>query len=211
MIVQGASRVRRPFRPADPDWHPSEPVAYCYVLGLYLGDGHIVHSGTSAWLRLTLDALYPEIVDEAQDSLSQVFPDARVARYVSKRCRKIDLQLSDASLPYAFPQAGPGRKHHRRIELTSWQTDLTRRYPERLVRGLIHSDGCRTVNRFAVVLPSGRTKAYEYPRYFFSNLSEDIRRIFCEHCDLLGIRWTSRTRATSRSPAARASRCSTAS
>jgi len=28
------------------------------------------------------------------------------------------------------------------------------------------------------------------PRYFFSNLSPDIRQIFCDHCDLLGIRWT---------------------
>ena len=36
----------------------------------------------------------------------------------------------------------------------------------------------------------GRVATYEYPRYFFSNLSDDIRRIFCEHCELLGIRWT---------------------
>ena len=28
------------------------------------------------------------------------------------------------------------------------------------------------------------------PRYFFSNLSTDIRDIFCEHDDLLGLRWT---------------------
>jgi hypothetical protein len=35
-----------------------------------------------------------------------------------------------------------------------------------------------------------RAYCYEYPRYFFSNLSKDIRRIFCDHCDLLGIRWT---------------------
>jgi hypothetical protein len=45
-----------------------------------------------------------------------------------------------------------------------------------------HSSGC--------ILPSGRVAAYEYPRYSFSNLSDDIRRIFCEHCELLGIRWT---------------------
>jgi hypothetical protein len=31
---------------------------------------------------------------------------------------------------------------------------------------------------------------YEHPRYFFSNVSGDIRAIFCRHCDLLGIRWT---------------------
>lgn len=39
-------------------------------------------------------------------------------------------------------------------------------------------------------LPSGRTAEYSYVRYFFSNLSEDIRRIFIEHCELLGIRVT---------------------
>jgi hypothetical protein len=31
---------------------------------------------------------------------------------------------------------------------------------------------------------------YAYVRYFFTNYSADIRDIFCEHCDLLGIRWT---------------------
>jgi hypothetical protein len=41
-----------------------------------------------------------------------------------------------------------------------------------------------------VKLPSGRVAEYEYPRYFFSNLSADVREIFCDHCDLLDIRWT---------------------
>jgi hypothetical protein len=59
-----------------------------------------------------------------------------------------------------------------------------------LIRGLIHSDGCRGVNRFSTKLPSGRVAAYRYTRYFFSNLSSDIRSIFCQHCELLGIRWT---------------------
>ena len=59
-----------------------------------------------------------------------------------------------------------------------------------LLRGLIHSDGCRCMNAFSVRLPSGRVGWYSYPRYFFSNLSADIREIFATHCDLLGIRWT---------------------
>ena len=57
------------------------------------------------------------------------------------------------------------------------------------VRGLIHSDGCRTVNRCKTRLPSGRVAEYAYPRYFFSNLSSDIRGLFCESCDSLGVRW----------------------
>jgi hypothetical protein len=31
---------------------------------------------------------------------------------------------------------------------------------------------------------------YAYPRHFFTNSLADIRRIFCEHCELLGIRWS---------------------
>ena len=77
-----------------------------------------------------------------------------------------------------------------RIELEPWQRAITYAHPRELLRGLIHSDGCRTVNRFSVDLPRGGRRTYEYPRYFFSNLSADIRGIFTEHCDLLGIRWT---------------------
>ena len=29
-----------------------------------------------------------------------------------------------------------------------------------------------------------------YPRYSFSNASDDIRRIFTDTCELLGLRWT---------------------
>ena len=74
--------------------------------------------------------------------------------------------------------------------VADWQRELTHTHPKDLLRGLIHSDGCRTVNRFETKLPSGRVARYEYPRYFFSNLSDGIRAIFCEHCQLLGIRWT---------------------
>jgi hypothetical protein len=32
-------------------------------------------------------------------------------------------------------------------------------------------------------------KWYEYPRYTFSNVSDDIRALLCEACDRLGIAW----------------------
>jgi hypothetical protein len=40
-------------------------------------------------------------------------------------------------------QHGPGRKHERRIELTSWQQELIDLDPRPLARGLLHSDACR--------------------------------------------------------------------
>ena len=92
--------------------------------------------------------------------------------------------------PEIFPQHGPGRKHERPIVLEPWQRGIVDAFPREFLRGLIHSDGCRTINRFRTRLPSGRVAEYEYPRYFFSNLSADIRGLFCEYCERLGIRWT---------------------
>ena len=91
---------------------------------------------------------------------------------------------------HAFPQHGPGRTHERPITLEPWQQEIVDRHPGEFVRGLIHSDGCRTINRFRTTLPSGRVAEYAYARYFFSNLSADIRGLFCDTCEALGVRWT---------------------
>ena len=48
--------------------------------------------------------------------------------------------------PCLFPQHGPGRKHHRSIVLDDWQNRIVGSDPRQLLRGLIHSDGCRTIN-----------------------------------------------------------------
>jgi hypothetical protein len=80
-----------------------------------------------------------------------------------------------------FPQHGPGKKHRRAIELLPWQREITRRYPERLLRGLIQSDGCRVLNR---------VNGSDYPRYHFTNQSSGIREIFCVACDEFGVHWT---------------------
>jgi hypothetical protein len=146
--------------------------------------------GGSASLRLTLDVRYERIVQEATQALHSVFPGPSVRRYRRRGSRCLVVQLNSSVVPFAFPQHGPGRKHARKIELTEWQAEITTSYPVALLRGLIHSDGCRCVNRFSVKLPSGRVGQYEYVRYFFSNLSADIRQIFCSHCEELGIRWT---------------------
>lgn len=61
--------------------------------------------------------------------------------------------------------------------------------PYDFLRGLIHSDGCRVTNRFIVDLPSGR-REYAYPRYFFTNMSSDIRGLFCTYCERLAVRCT---------------------
>jgi hypothetical protein len=83
-----------------------------------------------------------------------------------------------------LPQHGPGKKHDRPIVLEPWQQEIVGRYPRELVRGLIHSDGTRFINRVRV-----NGKQYAYPRYNFTNHSADIRRIFTDALDQLGIAW----------------------
>jgi Helix-turn-helix domain len=87
-----------------------------------------------------------------------------------------------------FPQHGPGKKHERPIELAEWQWGLVRERPDLLLRGLLHSDGCRFIN-------TGRG-GWAHPRYSFMNRSADIRAIFCVACDLLGLRWTASANRT---------------
>jgi hypothetical protein len=73
--------------------------------------------------------------------------------------------------------------------LRRWQEGIVYdRHPELLLRGLIHSDGCRCVNRVTRPTKAG-PKRYEYPRYFFKSESGHIRGIFIHACDLLGISW----------------------
>lgn len=53
-----------------------------------------------------------------------------------------------------------------------------------MIRGLIHSDGCRSLNRVTV-----RGRTYVYPRYFFANESRDILAIMGRALDQVGVAW----------------------
>lgn len=159
---------------------------YTYLLGLYLGDGTIFRSGHSKsyGLRIACDRAYPEIMNRAANALecfNKVNP-ARTYRDPRTECALVESIWH--SWPCLFPQHGPGRKHHRRIVLEPWQQEIVEREPEGLLRGLIHSDGWRGLNRVRV-----KGRDYAYPRDQFSNRSDDIRRIFTDTCDLIGVEW----------------------
>ena len=148
----------------------------------------MINNGTT-FIRWSLDRAYPGIAHECLDSVVAA-TDARPSWYDREHGGVIIIQCGGRFWLDLFPQHGPGKKHQRKIELVPWQSEITRQHTREFLRGLIHSDGSRCMNRFAVNLPSGRVGRYAYPRYFFTNYSADIRRIFCEHCELLGIRWT---------------------
>jgi len=143
---------------------------------------------------VTLDAAYPGIIRECAAAIHDVHPTVNVRFREREGWSVVIIDAASVSWPLLFPQHGPGRKHLRLIALEPWQQEIVDAHPERFLRGLIHSDGCRTINRFTTTLPSGRVAQYAYPRYFFTNESEDIKGIFCATCDRLGIRWTRSSR-----------------
>ena len=158
--------------------------SYAYLLGLYLGDGCVDQCvrGTFA-LRLALDAAYPWIVDSAVDAVGDV-NGRRPSAHRRRQDRCIVVTSYSRSWPCLLPQHGPGKKHDRRIALLPWQREIVSRAGEAFLRGLIHSDGWRGLNRVKV-----KGRWYAYPRYQFSNRSTDIRMLFTETCDDLGILW----------------------
>jgi hypothetical protein len=169
---------------------PADTLSYAYLLGAYLGDGYVANTGRSFQLVITLDAFYPDIIEECRAAIVLTLPSTRPRGNRHRVHRSVRVTAGSKDWPAFFPQMGPGPKHERPIVLVPWQREIVEAHPWPFVRGLIHSDGCRTVNRFKTRLPSGRVAEYAYPRYFFSNLSADIRALFCKSCERLGLRWT---------------------
>ena len=173
-------------------WAPPDRYSYSYLLGVYLGDGCLTvrRSGAAAQLVVACDATYPRLIDECWAAMVITSGNPTVSRVRPRGQRCVRLMSAWRGWLSALPQHGPGRKHQRAIVLEPWQQAIVDEHPRELLRGLLHSDGCRTVNRFSTRLPSGRVAEYAYVRWFFSNRSEDIRRLFCSTCDAVGIRWT---------------------
>ena len=130
-----------------------------------------------------MDATYAGIRDRCRAAVSSV-ADRRAG--LTPNLGYVEIHSSWKHWICLFPQHGPGRKHLRSIELEEWQSDLVRRYPKAFLTGLIHSDGCRAVNRVKRVRNDEVTR-YEYPRYFFSNRSAEIRELFMWACGLIGV------------------------
>src|SRR5215207_7330356 len=135
---------------------PLDDLAYAYLVGMYLGDGSIALTKKGhVFIRFTLDRKYRGIANECALAMARVGP-TRVGWSDRARDGVLVLQASGGFWVDLFPQHGPGKKHERKIQLVDWQQEITRRYTREFIRGLIHSDGSRCINRFSVKLPSGR-------------------------------------------------------
>ncbi|WP_241998031.1 MULTISPECIES: transcriptional regulator [Kribbella] len=161
--------------------------AYAHLLGWYLGDGHTADARRGVYvLSISNDPKYSGLSDEIAATMRLVKPTGSPCKRGGQATR---IEVRWKHWPCLFPQHGPGRKHLRKIELADWQQEIVARYPDRLLRGLFHSDGCRVTNWTTRELKSGEIKRYEYLRYVFANESEDIIGILTAALDLLEIPW----------------------
>ncbi len=158
------------------------PGPYAYLLGLSLGDGYIASHRRGVYkLRITCCEAYPSLMADCTLAMAEILPN-RVAWAHRTGCT--DVYAYSKHWPCLLPQHGLGPKHDRRIVLFDWQQSIVDRFPAPLLRRLVHSDGCRVLNKV-----NGRA----YPRYEFSNASPDIRDLFIQACDLMGVKWRARS------------------
>ncbi|WP_406418478.1 helix-turn-helix domain containing protein [Streptomyces sp. NBC_00873] len=166
---------------------PEDPAAYAYLLGLYLGDGCISSARRGVYfLRIACADAWPGLIDACAEAMQLVRPGNKVFRVQRQGCQNVTCYSKH--WPCFFPQHGPGKKHDRKIALEPWQQKIVDAHPWEFIRGLIHSDGCRITN-WTTRLVAGERKRYEYPRYFFTNLSADILGLFTNALDHVGVDW----------------------
>jgi hypothetical protein len=155
--------------------------AYAYVLGMYLGDGHIARVGRTHALRVYLDIRYPRIAERCAAAMAELNPFHCVRIRRRGTANVLVVSACGQCWPELFPQHGPGRKHTRPIVLLEWQREIVTREPMSFLRGLVESDGCRYFRH---------VDGHDYGAYNFVNRSQDILRLCCWACDLLGVGYT---------------------
>ena len=117
-------------------WSISDPDAYCYLFGAYLGDGTISQLSAQSWaLRIVNDRRYQSVSAEILVAMRTIFPGANARMWPSYREKSDTLEVIHPAIARAFPQHGPGRKHTRPIVLADWQRALTHAHPAALIRG----------------------------------------------------------------------------
>ncbi|MFF4451783.1 transcriptional regulator [Streptomyces goshikiensis] len=163
---------------------PTDKASYAYLLGLYLGDGCISpHPRGGQYLRIACADAWPGLIELCRAAIKAVRLDDKVYLLQKQGC--VAVTSYGRHWTCMFPQHGPGKKHERRIVLEAWQQEIVDAHPWEFLRGLIHSDGCRVTNW---TVRNG--KRYEYPRYFFTNKSNDIRRLCTDTLAKVGVEWT---------------------
>jgi hypothetical protein len=187
---RGLPRGQQHMAPPCPrcDGAPLDESAYAELLGWYLGDGHISLGRRGVYaLHIYNDERYVVLNQGIKQLMRRVKPGSRPHTRRMPGC--INTTASWKHWPCLFPQHGSGRKHERPIRLERWQQRIVHHHAAELLRGLFHSDGCRS-NNWTTRNVAGERKRYDYPRWEFVNSSDDIIDICTTALDRIAVRWT---------------------
>ena len=186
---QGRPRGQTHLAPPCPrcDGAELDTIAYAELLGWYLGDGYLSEGRRRVFnLHVVNDRKYPVLNAGILELMRRVKPGSRPHTRLVPGA--VVSTVSWKHWPCLFPQHGPGRKHDRPIVLEDWQRDVVIAHPADFLRGLFHSDGCRA-NNWATRMVGGEKRRYDYPRWQFTNHSDDIRALCCWALDLIDVPW----------------------
>ena len=103
--------------------------------------------GSVPMLRIACTASYPSVMDDVEAAMRALLAKS-VSAGRSEWLRPRKELFKALAVPAAVARTGP--KHLRPIRLESWQQEIVVAEPRVLLRGLIHSDGCRVMNRVTV-------------------------------------------------------------
>jgi hypothetical protein len=168
---------------------PEKRAAYSFILAVYLCDGVISRFKTFRVpsMRLFNDSKYPKNTSEWAEKLKIIFPENSVNVHKRPRYNCNVVLLYSRKLLDLFPQYGNGRKHTRKLVFADWQKKIVQEFPEEFIRGCIQSDGC---------IYNQKVNGKVYPRYAFTNMSEDIIDMLLWSLSLVGIekaKWQNKT------------------
>ena len=147
--------------------------AYAYLLGLYLGDGHITHGRRDVYaLNMKCSNAWPALIEAAQSAMAAVMPTSSVFRVARPGC--VEVKSWSKHWPCLFPQHGPGKKAHP-DDRTGRPGSRQSSSPPRSVRPRACFTPTAAGSSSRVRRPlAGGDRWYEYPRYMFTNESADI-------------------------------------
>ena len=160
--------------------------SYAYLLGAYLGDGYIVLTRRGVYrLRVACDlaASQHRVVDRARDRGRARAPSrssAAPALPARAGCLVV-LEALAVPVPAARPRP-QARAAHRARALAA----ADRRRPPRAARARAHPLRWLAAHQSHQAPEADRTSTSATSS---ANRSDDIKRIFCDACDALGVQW----------------------
>lgn len=163
--------------------------AYAYILGCYLGDGHISQLKRTQRLRIFSGTAHPSIIEDQVKVLNVLFDNV----VSNTKCNSVNMEVikvHNTKLDVYFPQHGLGKKHDRDISLSQWQQEIVDKEPECFIKGLIDTDG----SLFTRTYTKKNGEKTSTQNYQFTNKSKDILRMYTETLDKLGIKYCHTTK-----------------